>query len=951
MDATGFRSVGRAEQMRALSQAWQDSSTDGLVRCVVSGEPGIGRTALLEAMVDRCARRGGEVIALSCRPDNRNDCELVNDLIEALVERLPADSPDVAALLTGCKDSPPKGTFLVAARDAVARSCRDAPLVLTVDDANYASARSLDMLRHIIDACARLSVVLVISVRAGEPPRAPTELAGLSVDARRCVLSGLTEADTGAMLRDRLRRGVSAAVISACHRLTAGNAFLVAELARWSAEAVEFPTPVALDALVLPTAVDQFVARAVRVDSRACHLLEVMAVVGEFGSADAALVAHVSDLGLVDTLHVLDLLARMGIVSDSDELVLRHPLLANAVLGRMTLMARNAAHLRIADYLYEHDAPVESVARHLSASTVAPPGSWPAEVLVRAAEIALESGLDDTAGRYLELAAATGAGAEQRRAVLELADLRLRADPVSGLAAVVARLPRTTDIVVLRRLLGQIGRALCHPAVSSDRQRLRDTIAAALTGTVLHGWGELHHAVSRLARMPPERAAVFAESLPADLQLGSAALLGATTAFAGFFRHLVDDDPTVALRLARAALERQADELDTQPLALAAALTVLVDNGHPEEAAAYVRKSDEYGPRVAMGNRADVRYIDARIAFARGDLPTARTLLLDCIGEERPADVATPVDTEMVGLLAHVLLSMGDNAAAEALLRRHRCEDELPFDWYYGDILLARARLRAAGGDFAGTVQDLAELGLRGQESGLRTVGTACWRMYGVALLDQAGQRARASRLALHQVRFAEKTGSALERGRALRALSRVSPLKQREQMLRKAIPLLEAVPCGLDLVHATIDLGSVLIRRRHQDEAIVVLATAMRLAEQCAAGALAEQARQHLLAMDEHATHHVVLRGVLSLTAREREILIDAMRGLTNRRISAIREITSRTVELHLSSAYRKLGISGRDDFPLVFSNPGLWTLLADGTPVAGRREQLGNSWSSRRD
>ncbi|MFJ4654428.1 AAA family ATPase [Nocardia sp. NPDC088792] len=968
MNVTRWRFVGRAEQLRVFSRAWQDSSTHGVVRCVVSGEPGIGRTALLEAMASECARRGSEVISLSWDSDNRSECgALVDDLIEALADRLPADSPDGAALVDGWqreKTAPEETSLsertvsaefpllLTAVRNAVSQLCHDAPLVLTVDDANHASARSLDMLRRFIDACARLSVVVVLAVRSGEPARAPAEFAGLSVDAHRCALEGLTEAETGVVLRDRLRHGVGAAVISACHRLTTGNPFLVAELARRLGEADEFPAPVAMNALVVPSVVDQFVERAIRVDPRAGQLVEAIAVASRFATTGAALVAHLSDLGLVDTLQTLDLLARMGIVSDSDELALRHPLLANAILARMTLMARNAAHLRIADYLYAHDAPVESVARHLSASTVAQPGSWPAEVLLRAADVARESDLDDTAGRYLELAAVAEAGVAQRRAVLELADLRLRTDPVSGLAAVVAMLARTTDPVVRRRLLGDIGRTLCHPAVSSDRRRLRNATAAALAGTEFHGWGQLHHALSRLARMSPAQAAEFAENLPADLPLNSAALLGPTSAFAAFFRHLVDDDPTEALRTARAALERQPDELDTQPLALAAALTVLVDTGHPEEAAIYLRRlDDESGHGAADGNRADIAYLDARIAFTRGDLPTARRLLTDHIGDEDRTGADTPLATEMIGLLAHVLLSTGDNAAAEALLRRHRYGEELPFDWHYGDVLLARARLRAAGGDFAGTVRDLAELRLRGQENGLRTAGTACWRMYGVALLDQVGQHERANRLALQQVRFAERTGSALEQGRALRALGRVSPLPQRERMLREAIALLESAPGGLDIIHATADLGSVLIQQQRQDEAVVALTTAMRHAEQCAAGALGEQARQQLLAMDERATQHVSLRGVLSLTAREREILIDAMRGQTNRRISTIRKITSRTVELHLSSAYRKLGISGREGFPLVFSNPGLWTLLSDGTPVADRRIQVGDSWSSRND
>ncbi|NUT47303.1 MAG: helix-turn-helix transcriptional regulator, partial [Saccharothrix sp.] len=124
----------------------------------------------------------------------------------------------------------------------------------------------------------------------------------------------------------------------------------------------------------------------------------------------------------------------------------------------------------------------------------------------------------------------------------------------------------------------------------------------------------------------------------------------------------------------------------------------------------------------------------------------------------------------------------------------------------------------------------------------------------------------------------------------------------------------------------------------RHQD-AVIALTEAVRRADRCGAVALGEQARRHLLAAGGDVVQHVPLRGVLSLTRREREILLDAVRGLTNKAIAATHRITRRTVELHLSSAYRKLDIAGRDDFPDVLGHPGVWELLTDGATRVGRR------------
>jgi DNA-binding NarL/FixJ family response regulator len=56
-------------------------------------------------------------------------------------------------------------------------------------------------------------------------------------------------------------------------------------------------------------------------------------------------------------------------------------------------------------------------------------------------------------------------------------------------------------------------------------------------------------------------------------------------------------------------------------------------------------------------------------------------------------------------------------------------------------------------------------------------------------------------------------------------------------------------------------------------------------------------------------------LRGVLALTASERRVADLAAGGQTNRDIAQTLYVTPKTVEVHLSSAYRKLGIASRRD------------------------------------
>ncbi|MEE2047007.1 helix-turn-helix transcriptional regulator, partial [Nocardiopsis tropica] len=114
--------------------------------------------------------------------------------------------------------------------------------------------------------------------------------------------------------------------------------------------------------------------------------------------------------------------------------------------------------------------------------------------------------------------------------------------------------------------------------------------------------------------------------------------------------------------------------------------------------------------------------------------------------------------------------------------------------------------------------------------------------------------------------------------------------------------------------------------------EAVAALSRSAGLAVDRGARDLADRVRLQLVALEGRAPQDVSVRGILALTPREREILIDALLGQANKTIAGNRHITRRTVELHLSSAYRKLGISGRGEFGKVLGGPGTWEILVGG-------------------
>jgi DNA-binding NarL/FixJ family response regulator len=100
--------------------------------------------------------------------------------------------------------------------------------------------------------------------------------------------------------------------------------------------------------------------------------------------------------------------------------------------------------------------------------------------------------------------------------------------------------------------------------------------------------------------------------------------------------------------------------------------------------------------------------------------------------------------------------------------------------------------------------------------------------------------------------------------------------------------------------------------RGRKPTEAREPLRRALELADSCGAGALAEEVRSELYASGAR-PRTSALSGVEALTASERRVAGLAADGQTNRDIAQSLFVTPKTVEVHLSNAYRKLGIRSR--------------------------------------
>jgi DNA-binding CsgD family transcriptional regulator len=301
----------------------------------------------------------------------------------------------------------------------------------------------------------------------------------------------------------------------------------------------------------------------------------------------------------------------------------------------------------------------------------------------------------------------------------------------------------------------------------------------------------------------------------------------------------------------------------------------------------------------------------ARVAYVLGDLERAESqgqLALQA------ADAIAPtfyMDWP-ASQLAMILVERGAPEEAERVLQHcGYAGAELPRGTFAAHFLAeARIALWLAQGQIDRAVADAGLLWRmvrgRGSRPMLATRGLSA-----LALLA-AGRRDEARAVAETELQASARWGLASGQGMALRALGVVEGGTDGIALLQQAVDQLEPTPRRLELIRALVDLGSALRLDRRRSDAQEPLRRALELASAAGARALRERARTELLLCgarprrDERA-------GRDALTAAERRVAEMVAAGHGNTQVAQALFVTRRTVETHLSSIYRKLGISGR--------------------------------------
>lgn len=303
--------------------------------------------------------------------------------------------------------------------------------------------------------------------------------------------------------------------------------------------------------------------------------------------------------------------------------------------------------------------------------------------------------------------------------------------------------------------------------------------------------------------------------------------------------------------------------------------------------------------RVGMGHLADAE------AAARAALQS---------GSAAQVNLAADITQ---ALLARILVERGDLAGARARLARIDAKSDIVANKV--TCTMAAAILARAEGVVTAERQALRDLQRMADVLGFATWVFGPWP---AALAIALGPCDEAWELADQALTAARMRGRPGEIGIALRAQALVNAGGPDVERLRTALAELERSELALEHARTLVELGAALRRRGHRSEARQPLAAGLERAFRCGAAALVERARVELKATGAR-PRRLMVTGQDALTPSERRIAILAAEGRSNREIAQALFVTSKTVETHLSHAYRKLDITSRTQIASALTRP----------------------------
>ncbi|MGH2866722.1 MAG: helix-turn-helix transcriptional regulator [Solirubrobacteraceae bacterium] len=947
--------VGRVDELTTILRSVEDlvAGQGGCV--VVSGEPGIGKTRLIEELARLAGDRGASVLS-------GHGAELEADVPyalfrEALGTHVKTLHPEVVERLTSERVAELGLAFPILIRiehdyprplaieryrlhDAIRRlledMARERPLVLLLDDVHWADDASAEVIRHLLARPPEGRILVAVTYRDPQVTAALSSALATAVRAETATplhLGALSSSEAADLLGDRFDRETSKLL----YEESGGNPFYLSELSRRAdpkrRPASEAPDPWPAESVGIPRAVAIAIADELgRISRSTLPLLQAAAVVGE--PFDPELAAAVAELTDTDAEAALDELVDSELVKPVEppgSFTFRNPVVRRAVYESLNQPWRVAAHARAASALADGPASQAVRAHHVQRS--AQRGDQEAIAILESAGHASASRAPSAAARWFSAAIA------------------LLPDETSA----QRRLELLTPLAVA---LGSSGR------IAECRSVLTDTLAV-IPLELRDQRAQLMVAIARLDHMITDRAS-------------AAGLLGAALGqarhepFASNLRLELAVDRWLACDWDAMAAEADAVRITARSRgdgALAASATTLLALSEKErgETASALRHLDEARAEIdelpddqvalrveTLAYLADVEYCTARHRDAVEHLERGLRIVR-ASGQEL---FFLPLITSLG--LAHVL--RGQLADARACSEAAVGASELMGD--PSSVTLAQT-LRAveslAGGDARGAMEagEAAATAARDAGATLFEVYAHCRvgeALVGLGAFEQARTRIlehsggeeltlvtadlrpqsyaalAAAELGLGRLEAAEQWVAAAEksaqrlglpvriadarRARAVLALA-TGQLGLAEREAAVAADTYLWMGQALDGAHADLVAGQALALSGDRQGALDRLESASAVFVSHGAASYADEAAARLdsLGRPPAKTRKApdLGSGITSLSRREREVAELVSRGMTNREIAQELYLSHKTIESHLARTFKKLGISTR--------------------------------------
>jgi DNA-binding CsgD family transcriptional regulator len=874
---------------------------------VVHGEPGVGKTALLDYLAGRApgcrvARASGAQSEMQLAFAGLH--QLCAPMLDHL-ETLPVPQRDALRTAFGISAGPAPDRFLVglAVLSLLAEVAAAQPLICLVDDEQWLDHASAQVLAFVARRLGAESVGLVFAARLPS-----SDLRGLP----ELVLGGLSEADARALLDSVLPALIDARVRDQIVAETRGNPLALLELPRGLTPAQlagGFGLPGAPGAVPLAGSIEESFRRRIGALPDQSRQLLLLAAADPTG--DPALVWRAAE-----RLGIGTEAAAPGCEADLAEfgtrVWFRHPLVRSAAYQSASAQDRRQVHRALAEVTDPRLDP-DRRAWHRAQAALGPDEEVAAELERSAGRAQARGGLGAAAAFLKQAATLTLDPARRAGWALAAARLKVQAGafdvaqdllemaesgPLSDLQQAHADLVRAQLAFVTNRgsdaplLLLKAAVRLKPIDAELSRATYLDALSAGIFAGRLASPGssvlEVAHAVSAAPppEQPPRAADLLLDGLAAEYNDGWAAgLPKLRAALAAFGDGMLPDE-----------------ELHWLWLASVAALRVWDDDCWAVLSARYLQLAREVG---ALSELPLALVSRAYLLLFSGELTASAELT----GEAQAVKDATGSNLAPYGALG-LAAFRGDEAGVRALVEATKEE--------------VTRRGEGVGITFAEWASAVLSNGLGQYHNALAAaqratayeldLGSIIWPV--VELVEAAARCGMTESAADAYRKLAQMTsasGSDWALGLQARSGALLTEGAAAERLYQESITRLGRTRQRVDLARAHLLYGEWLRRERRRGDAREQLRTALGMLETMGVAAFAERARRELRATGETAVRRPRTGRYEELTAQETQIARLARDGLSNPEIGSRLFISARTVQYHLGKVFSKLDISSR--------------------------------------